>query len=113
MPDPVLHSCVGAVSGFQERHLPGPGTGGDGLVKPAVIHFELGQWRTGVGAFPADDDPHPGRPAGQVKKVGDLGDVPALPDVSVGEVMAVRTGSVTANPTGQSRLRPRLASCLP
>jgi hypothetical protein len=30
-----------------------------------------------VGVFPADDDPHPGRPSGQVEQAGDLGDVSA------------------------------------
>ena len=83
MPDPVLDAGVGAVSGFEERQLPDPSVGGDGLVAPPVGLFEQGQLGAGVGSFPADDDPHPGRPAGQVEQVGDLGDVTAVTDVPV------------------------------
>jgi len=75
---------VGAVSGFQERQLPDPGVGGERLVPPPVGLLEQGQLGAGVGAFPADDDPHPGWPAAQVEQVGDLGDVTAVTDPTLG-----------------------------
>ena len=37
-----------------------------------------------MGSFSADEDPHPGRPSGQVDQAGDLGDGPAVPQASVG-----------------------------
>jgi len=67
VPDPVFDSGVGAVSGFQERQLPDPGVGGDGLVAPPVGFLEQTELRAGVGVFAADDDPHPGRPFGEVE----------------------------------------------
>ena len=44
------------------------------------------QLRAGVGAFLADDDPHPGRPGGQVQQAGELGDPGAGPHLAAGVV---------------------------
>ncbi len=60
------------------------------LVANAVIRWpstsvirELG---AGMGAFFADDDPHPGRPAGQVEQSGEFGDPGAVAGLPVGVV---------------------------
>jgi len=39
-----------------------------------------------MGPLSADEDPHPGRPAGQVEQAGELGDEPPLADLPVGVV---------------------------
>ena len=125
MPDPVLDPGMGPVSGLEERELLSGlvgGVGGHGLVAPAVTLFEQRELRTGVGAFAAHDDPHPGRPSGEVEQAGELGDVSAVADSTVGvggrgphlvgtRLMASRTFSVTGNPTEYSRLRPRTWPC--
>src|SRR5215212_8550715 len=56
---------------------------GEGLVAPTVSLLQRRQLRAGVGTFPADDDPHPGRPASQIQQPGDLGDLSALADLTV------------------------------
>ena len=105
--------------GFQERQLSDPGVGGEGLVAPAVGLLEQRQLGAGVRPFPADDDPHPGRPAAQVEQAGDLGDVGAVADLAVGVdrrrprplrhvVMAlVNAVFLVGKPTEYSNRRPR------
>jgi len=51
--------------------LPGSGAGGEGSESVPVDVGEP-QLRAGVGAFPADDDPHALRPAVQVEQAGEL-----------------------------------------
>ena len=41
------------------------------------------QLRAGVRPLLAGDDPHPGRPAGQVEQAGDVRDPRAVPDLPV------------------------------
>ena len=52
VPDPVLDAGVGAVPGFEERQLPDPGVGGDGLVAPPVGLLEQGQLARRGGVVP-------------------------------------------------------------
>ena len=58
------------------------GEGGD----PVAVDVGDPQLGSGMGPFPADDDPHPGGPAGQVEQSGELGDVRTVADLSVGVV---------------------------
>ena len=41
--------------------------------QPVAVDVVESQLCAGVGPFAADDDPHPGRPAGQVDQPGELG----------------------------------------
>src|SRR3954447_2014655 len=49
LPDAVLDPGVRAVTGFQERQLPDPGVGGDGLVAPAVSSSNASSCASGWG----------------------------------------------------------------
>ena len=105
MPDPVLDAGVGAVSGFEERQLPDPSVGdptGPGSAT-GVGFLEQGQLGAGVGSFAADEDPHPGRPAGQVEQVGDLGDVTAVTGPSTCLWWRSTSMSAIASPPSASR----------
>ena len=83
--DPVLAAGAAAVAQFQVSELPGPGVGGEG---GDAVPADVGepQLRAGVGAFLADDHPHPGRPGGQVQQAGELGDPGARPDLAAGVI---------------------------
>lgn len=99
------------------------GVGSEGLEPPPVDVGE-GELRAGVGAFPAHDDPHPGRPAGRGQpgeqageQTGELGDVRAVAAAAVGHQGgrprplgqgedAVCTAPVMVNPTLNSRSMP-------
>ena len=84
-PDPVLAPRPAAVAQFQVGELPGPGVGGEG---GDAVPADVGepQLRAGVGAFLADDHPHPGRPGRQVQQAGELGDPGAGPDLAAGVI---------------------------
>jgi len=59
--DPVLDAGVGAVPGLEVGELADFGVGGEGLEPPAAGVGER-ELRPGMGSFPANDDPHAGRP---------------------------------------------------
>ena len=65
--------------------LPGSGAGGEGSESVPVDVGEP-QLRAGVGAFLADDHPHPFRPAAQVQQAGQLGDPRAVADLAAAVV---------------------------
>jgi len=53
--------------------------------EPPAVGVGEGELRSGMGAFPADDDPHPGRPVGggQVaERAGQFGDVGTVAEFS-------------------------------
>jgi hypothetical protein len=77
---------VGAVAGFEVSQLPHLGVSGECLEPPSVSVGET-QLRAGVGSFPANDHPYPGRPTGGgeiAEHPGQLGDVRALAQAAVG-----------------------------
>ena len=84
-PDPVLGAGAAAVPQLQVGQLAarpaGGGVGGE-RGDPPPVGVGDPQLRAGVRALLADDDPHPGRPAGQVEQAGQLGDHRALADLS-------------------------------
>ena len=62
--------------------------GGVGRKRGDPVAVDVGdpQLSAGMGPFLADDDPHPGRPAGQVEQAGELGDERPVADLPVGVV---------------------------
>jgi len=91
------------------------------LVAVSVGLFEQRQLCAGVGPFPTDDQAHPSQPTAQVQQGGELGDVTALANVSVGVggerphsfgsfAMASRTLALVAYPTEYSTVRPRFGA---
>jgi hypothetical protein len=61
-----------------------------------------------VGVFPADDDPHPGRPSGKVEQAGDLGDVSALANLAArGDRRRPRSARQFGDGAGQGRILSR------
>ena len=53
---------------------------------PVAVDVGDGELGAGVGAFLADDDPHPFRPAGEVEESGEFGDPGAVAGHPVGVV---------------------------
>jgi hypothetical protein len=83
--------------------------------------LEQTELRAGVRVFAADDDPHPGRPAGQVEQGGDLDDITPVTDGAIGvdrrrprsrRHLADRGADLVGDrePDRYSTLRPRFAS---
>ena len=68
--DAVLDPGMGSVTGFEELGGCVGGVGGQELVAPAVVFFEQGQLRAGVGFFAAADDAQIGRPVRQLVAMG-------------------------------------------
>jgi len=64
---------VAGVSAVPGRELAFPGVGGE-RGEPVPVEVGEPQLRARVQALPADVDPHPGRPGGQVQQAGDVRD---------------------------------------
>ena len=112
---------------LQPGQLAGRGVGRQALVAPAVDASIRVSLRAGVGAFAADQDPHPGRPAGLrvTEEAGEVGDLshrqprlihrPGFPAASIATVhadsgscpIASLTVLVTRNPTENDTPAPR------
>src|SRR5512135_3657632 len=105
----VFGAAPAAVPQLEVGGLAAGAGGGEGGDAHAVTAGDR-QLRAGVGTFFAEDDPHAGRPAGQVEQAGGLGDPGAVAGFAVAVVgrlharagIVVRRCSVSAgsrNPT--------------
>ena len=83
--DAVLGACAQSVADFQVGQPPAAGVGGEHGDPPAVVVGDA-QLGARMGTFPAGDDPHPRRPAGEGGRhpAGQLGDVGAVAGAAVG-----------------------------
>jgi hypothetical protein len=86
---------------FQVRELAAFRVGGEGG-EPVPVDIGEPQLRPGMRPLLADDDPHPGRPGGQVRQAGDVGDPGAVPDLPVPVIGGVQASAGTF----------RIASCM-
>jgi hypothetical protein len=84
-PDPVLAAGSAAVPQFQVGQL-AAACAGDESGEAVPVQVGEAQLHAGVRAFLSDDDPHPGRVAGQVEQAGEFGDPGAGPGVAIGLV---------------------------
>ena len=75
--DAVLDARVAAVARLQVGDV-GVGLVGQDRLEAVPVVVGEGQLRAGVRALAAHDHARPGRPAGQVQAVGDLGDPGAV-----------------------------------
>jgi len=76
-PDPVLAAGSATVPELQGLQGAGCGVGGE-RGEPVAVDIVETQLSAGVGPFPADDHPHPVRPAGKVQQAGEVGQVGPL-----------------------------------
>jgi len=84
-PIPTTIAGAAAVAQFEVSELPAAGVGGE-AGEPVAINAGEPQLRARVGAFLADDHPHPFRPAAQVQQAGELGDPGARPHFAAGVI---------------------------
>ncbi len=83
--DTVLAAGPAAVPQLQVSQLPA-GAGGDECGDPMPVDVGDPQLRARVRAFLAHDQPHPGRPRGEIEQGGDLGDPRTGAELAVGGV---------------------------